>query len=365
MTAQKPSMAKKGKPKLSSQTHGARAVPKAVVPGRAKPSSSAPRVSQYSSDEDAGEAAKFDVSTIPIHRLTLDDDDDATDKAATGRVAGVAEQDVVRAAAVGEVAKDATPAAEDKPAKPFPFLQLPSELRVRVYRYHFEGVEAVLDLTPDNYRKVHRKLAVLRTCRHIYVEASHLFYSSHVFRIFPTYPGRFFKTRRPLLARLRRNQRADLTELELRLGPGFNKPPKCWAVTRKLGLHECVHVRKINVFVQLDPSVSWLDGFRKPGFYEAFSRALLDDILSEAAAVEVVELDGYESVRKSAPIMQALLQTALDHGKKVVWGPRNGWTAAAENEANSRAAATTTAGQPSLEAAAPLLDQGSELVVAA
>ncbi|EFX01122.1 hypothetical protein CMQ_6064 [Grosmannia clavigera kw1407] len=342
--------ARKDKPKLSKPI----AVPKPQLSSRTKPSSSA-HISNHSSDEDDGEEAKFDISTIPIHRLTLDD---PTEDPVTGTADEVAETDVAQAA-------EEDKAAGKKVAKPFPFLQLPSELRVRVYGYHFEGVDPVLDLSPDNYRKVHRKLAFLRTCRHIYVEASHFFYSAHVFRIFPTYPGRFFKTRRPLLARLRRNQRVDLTELELRLGPGFNKPPKCWAVTRKLGLHECANVRKIRVFVQLDPSVSWLDGFRKPGFYEAFSSGLLDDILKEARAVEVVELDGYESVRKAAPIMQALVQVARDHGKKIVWGPRNGWTETADNEANSRAATNSTTTQPSLEAIAALLDQGSELVLAA
>ncbi|CAK7234655.1 hypothetical protein SCUCBS95973_009009 [Sporothrix curviconia] len=300
-----------------------------------------------SEDEDDGPPAKYDISTIPIAKLSLADptlvgtetqDADGT----------LAEAGAPAAAAAGDAPPTGEGAAEDdpegkgkepaKPIQPFRFLDLPSELRIKVYGYHFQGIDPVTDLSPDNYRTVWRKLLLLRTCRTLYHEASYYFYSRHIFRIFPTHPGRFFKTRRPLLARLKKHQLSAMTRLELRLGPGFNKPPKCWVVQRKLGLKECVNVHTVNVFVQLDPSVSWLDGFRKAGFYETFSSALLNDILKELPHVDTVEFDGYESVRKNCPIMEALQSTVREHALRVTWGPRNGWTATSDNAANTKAA---------------------------
>ncbi|CAK7563043.1 MAG: hypothetical protein SEPTF4163_000900 [Sporothrix epigloea] len=292
-----------------------------------------------SEDEDDGPPAKYDVNTIPIAKLRLTDQTPGAENQTMEEApitAGAAEN---AAAVEAETDADLEVKGKEpvKPVQPFRFLDLPSELRLKVYGYHFQGVDPVTDLSPDNYRKVFRKLFLLRTCRTIYQEASYYFYSRHTFRIFPTHPGRFFKTRRPLLARLKQHQRSAMTSLELRLGPGFNKPPKCWVVQRKLGLKECINVRTVHVFVQLDPSVSWLDGFRKAGFYETFSSSLLNDILAELPNVDTIEFDGYESVRKSCPIMEALQAVVRDHALRVTWGPKNGWTATSDNIANMNA----------------------------
>lgn len=326
-------MAKKAqavRPRLSRPNAGS-PTPTPVFSSLTTPSSSALPSAYASEDEEDVQPAKFDISTIPIHKLSIAETTSDT-PGAEGTAAGATLAGTGEATAEGDN-KGKEP---EKPIQPFRFLDLPSELRVKIYAFHYEGVDAVADLTPDNFKKVHRKLFLLRTCRTIYREASYYYYSMHTFRIFPTYPGRFFKTRRPLLARLKKEQRNAMTSLELRLGPGFNKPPKCWVVNRKLGLKDCVNVRKLNVFVQLDPSVSWLDGFRKAGFYESFSRDLLHDILQEAPSVEVVEFDAYESVRKNCPIMEALQQTVREHGKRITWGPKNGWTATSDNAANMK-----------------------------
>ncbi|CAI4218891.1 unnamed protein product [Parascedosporium putredinis] len=189
-----------------------------------------------------------------------------------------------------------------KPAVPFRFLDLPAELRLRIYGYHFAECGNVVDLDPDNYKRIHRRLALLRTCRQVYYEASTFFYSSSTFRVFPTHPGRFFKTKKPLLARLSPFQRASLTTLELRLGPGWNRPPRGWVVNEALGLRDCVQIRKLKVFVECDPSDTIFNGFRRAdGFYEDFSRNLLQDILKELPSLEVLEFDAWESVKNRAP----------------------------------------------------------------
>jgi len=218
-------------------------------------------------------------------------------------------------------------AATAADAKSFRFLDLPSELRVKVYQHHFAGLDTVVDLHHENKKELHKKLGILRACRLVYSEASHYFYGHHTFRLFPTHPaGRYTKTKRPLLARLKPHQRARIPRLELRLGPGFNKPPRAWVVNGALGLRDCVNAKKLCVLVQLDPSASYLDGFRKAdGFYEAFSCDLLFNILAEMPWLETVELDAWDGVAQGCPIMRGLLEIAMSGGRTICWGPRRGW----------------------------------------
>ncbi|KAL2174218.1 uncharacterized protein P884DRAFT_230965 [Thermothelomyces heterothallicus CBS 202.75] len=235
--------------------------------------------------------------------------------------------------ATGAVVPQTPPKKRRISEKPFRFLDLPSELRVEIYALHFEGIDKVVDLDSDNYKRVHKKLAIFRTCRTIYHEASHVFYSTHTFRIFPTQPGRFFKTKKPLLARLNTNQRRSITSLELRLGPGWNRPPRGWVVNPALGLSECVNVRQLTVFVECDPSDSVFKGFRKAdGFYETFSRNLLDDVLAEMPFLDRVHFDAWSSVKKTGAMMTGLLEVARARGRKICWGPERGWSEEEEED---------------------------------
>ncbi|KAK3904548.1 hypothetical protein C8A05DRAFT_42397 [Staphylotrichum tortipilum] len=251
--------------------------------------------STYASETEDG---RDGVSTIPIHALTLSDPANAP--------------------------------AERPPRKqrrPFRFLDLPSELRIEIYMLHFEGSGRVIDLDSDNYKLIYRKLAILWTCRAIYHEASHVFYATRTFRIFPTQPGRFFKTKKPLLARLTPSQRRSLTSLELRLGPGWNKPPRGWVVNAALGLAGCVNVRRLAVFVECDPSDNVFKGFRKAdGFYEGFSRNLLDAVLAEMPFVDRVHFDAWSSVKKNGAMMTGLVDVARARGRTICWGPERNWT---------------------------------------
>jgi hypothetical protein len=214
-----------------------------------------------------------------------------------------------------------------KNKKPFPFLDLPAELRIEIYAYYFNDIDYVIDLDPDNYKRIHKKLGIFRTCKTIYNEASQVFYGMHTFRLFPTHPGRFFKTKKPLLARLNARQRGWIRSLELRLGPGWNKPPRGWVVNSALGLADCINVRKLTVFVECDPSDGVFNGFRRAdGFYETFSRNLLRDVLNEMPFLDCVHFDAWSSVKKSGAMMTGLLGVAAAHGKRIGWGPERQWS---------------------------------------
>ncbi|EGY15368.1 hypothetical protein HYQ45_002473 [Verticillium longisporum] len=216
---------------------------------------------------------------------------------------------------------------------PFPFMSLPGELRLKVYAYHFADAGKVMDLDPDNHKRLHRKLALFKTCRTIYSEASHYYYSSRTFRLFPTFPGRFLKTKKPLLARLTPSKRACLTSLEMRLGPGWNAPPRGWVVNPALGLKDCINVRRLTVFVECDPSDSVFTGFRRSeGFYELFCQKLLGEVLAELPALEYVDFDGWSSVKKSGEMMKGLMEVAIMNDRGLRWGPERGWTDAEEKE---------------------------------
>lgn len=220
------------------------------------------------------------------------------------------------------------------PKQPFNFLGLPSELRLRVYEYYFADVDDLLDLDPDNYKRYHKRLGIIRACKRLHVEVTHYFYSSRTFRIFPTHPARrYTRTKRPLLARLNTFQRQCINSVQLCLGPGWASPPKGWVINDSLGLQDLRNVSCLKVFVQLDPSDAVLKDYRRAeGFYEKFSQDLLVGILDQMPNVTKIEFDGYKSVKKSGDMMQGLLETATRCERQITWGPIRGWTDEDDND---------------------------------
>ncbi|KAI5459095.1 hypothetical protein BGZ63DRAFT_415754 [Mariannaea sp. PMI_226] len=210
------------------------------------------------------------------------------------------------------------------PATPFHFLSLPSELRIKIYAYFFADIPTLLDLNPDNYKRIHKKLGLMRVCKQVHDEATYAFYSTRTFRLFPTYPIRLFK-KKPLLARLKPHQRQCLTSLELRLGISWNAPPKLWAVNPALGLRDCGDVTKLKVYIDFDPSdITWKD-FRAEGFYEGFCGRLMTSVIEELPSVDTVEFDARPCVKKSGDMMQALISVAQEAGVAIEWGPDGHW----------------------------------------
>lgn len=215
------------------------------------------------------------------------------------------------------------------PSTPFHFLNLPSEIRIKIYEHFFDdnNAEDVIDLGPDNYKRYHGKLRLMRVCRQVHDEATHVFYSTRTFRLFPTHPGKYLKSKRPLLARLKKCQRECITSLQLRLGPNWSQPPRGWLVNDALGLSECISVRKLDVFVECDPSDPIFKGFRRSeGFYQTFSRRLMAEVVESLPAVKAIQFDGYPSVKKKGPMIQELVEEARKLDQAVCWGPVRGWT---------------------------------------
>ncbi|KAF2755140.1 hypothetical protein EJ05DRAFT_478946 [Pseudovirgaria hyperparasitica] len=210
-------------------------------------------------------------------------------------------------------------------AKPFPFFSLPSELRIRIYELVL-SVPSPIDLTPTNYREIAPLLGVFLVSRRMHAEAYHVFYGCNTFRLFPV-NGRFFHTKKPLTVRLAPKYRAALTSLDVRLGPGFTKPPRSWVVSAQLGLNDMVNVRLLKVFVEVDPASSDIfEGFRvSKVFYTQFSRDLIKGVFEQVKSIEDVEFDAFESVAPDCPLMQALLEECQAAGKKVLWGSQRGW----------------------------------------
>ncbi|KAI9170752.1 hypothetical protein HJFPF1_00223 [Paramyrothecium foliicola] len=222
--------------------------------------------------------------------------------------------------------KKREPIAEAKP-KHFLFLTLPSELRVRIYQYYFQDADKTLDLAPENYKRYHKRMGIVRVCRQLHDEVTHYFYSTRTVRVFPTDPGKYYKAKKPLLARMKANQRSCLGVLELRLGPGWNNPPRNWVVNDALGLADCINVHTLRVFVECDPSDGYLKGFRRTeGLYERFSRELFAEVVKGLPSLRVIEFDAWPSVKRSGFLMRGLLDVAEQSKRTIGWGPERGWT---------------------------------------
>lgn len=158
-------------------------------------------------------------------------------------------------------------------------------------------------------------------------EAYPVFYSQTI-RLFP-YHGRFFHDKHALLARLSPRYRNVVTTIELRLGPGWTRPPRSQHTKPSLGLSDCTSLRVLKIFVECDPSDDFFNGFRgkdsNENTYKYFSVNLLLGIISQVPSLEAVEIDANPGIKKTSPLVVALRDKVQEHGKRLVWGPLRGW----------------------------------------
>jgi len=210
--------------------------------------------------------------------------------------------------------------------QPFRFLDLPAELRVRVYEFLL-SVEGTIDLDPANHRHINPLLSIFLASRQLHEEAFRVFYGKNTFRVFST-NGKFFHTKHHLLSRLSPSYRAAITTMELRLGPGWSAPPKRWIVNNKLGLSDCKALRQLKVFVEIDPSCHEIfRNFRLPhDLFTHFCTSLLQKILAKVPSIVEIQFDGYPSVKKSGQLMSALFTKAIAAKKMITYGPEHGWS---------------------------------------
>ena len=212
---------------------------------------------------------------------------------------------------------DTSIAPQPNPPQPFRFFDLPPELRSKILSSALAS-DQIIDLNPTNHVSACHRLNIFLTSHRLHEEAYSVYYGGHTFRIFPTNHRFFGHKVRPLIARLPARYRAALTSLELRLGPGWNNPPRSWRVDESLGLEEMEAVRTVKILVECDPSHEIFNGFRiDRDFFTGFSGSLLEDVLRRLPSVMQVELDGWPSVKREGPLVERLLEVAMHAGVRV------------------------------------------------
>lgn len=166
------------------------------------------------------------------------------------------------------------------------------------------------------------RFALFLVSHQMHEEAYRVFYAQPI-RLFPAPAGRFFNTKRPLLARLPVRYREVINTVELRLGPGWSRPPRCQNVGPALGLMDCMKLKTLKILVECDPSDSFFNGFRGSGAteetYKWFCIDLLAGILEQVPGLETVEIDAW--VKKEVPIVTALKSMVEEANKRLIWGP--------------------------------------------
>ena len=201
------------------------------------------------------------------------------------------------------------------PMRPFRFFDLPGELRAKILRIVLL-VERIIDI---DFNAV-RRIALFLVCKRFHDEAAAIFFSANTFRLLPIHGRAASKRARPMIKQFAPRYRSVITSLELRLGPFWTNPPRCWMIDDTLGLEDASALRKLKVFVECDPSHSMYKGFRKSkDFYTTFCGNLLEQIVRRLPNLMEVEFDSYPAVSREGPLMQRLTYEVRAASKKIAW----------------------------------------------
>jgi len=207
----------------------------------------------------------------------------------------------------------------------FRFFDLPYELRLRVYELLLVH-HTTLDLDPTNARTLAPSLRLFRVSHRTHAETARVFYSLNTFRVLPIH-GKYINKKHPLLAWIPRKYKQYITRLELRLGPGFTRPPKGWVMDARHGFGALGRVHLVKVFVEIDPEGSEMTQAFMTGakVYTEFCVGLLRALLAQVGSVRTVEFDAYPSVGKGSKLLKALVEESRLNQKRVKWGTERGW----------------------------------------
>ncbi|KAF7715032.1 Uncharacterized protein PECH_006018 [Penicillium ucsense] len=225
------------------------------------------------------------------------------------------------------------PSRAPRSLKPFRLLDLPSEIRERIYHFALftpsrksarkrNGTVGASAKKHKAFSPTAQRINLFLSCRRIHDEASYYFFSTQVFRLFPVQDF----AQMPTVRQLPRSHRGSVTTIELILGNSWTAPPKSYTVNQGLGLHDMVLTRTLKVWIECDPSQPIFEGFRiSKDFYTNFAGNLLRQILERLPNLVQVEFDAYPSVHKNGGLMTRLLEETRQFGKKALWGPERGW----------------------------------------
>lgn len=203
-----------------------------------------------------------------------------------------------------------------KRRQPFPFFRLPYELRWKVLL----SVMRYNDVVDLNVNAV-RRLGMFPVSRQWYQECCQAFYGGNIFRLLPLDGPLKKKRTKPLIQHFTPENRKRVTRLELRLGPHWSDPPRCWQISDQVGLEDLSSVRRLDVFVQCDPEHPSFVGFRQTKkFYTDYCGELLEEIFGRIPKLETISIDSWPSVGRDSPLIRRLETEATLYGMKVVWG---------------------------------------------
>lgn len=200
--------------------------------------------------------------------------------------------------------------------KPFPFLELPAEIRNRIYN--------LILFSKPGYRgadgRKKSRTSILAVSKKLHQEASYILYSSLDFRIFPLQDF----TPVPVIQELRPMYRSMVTKLEMVVGSSWTSPPKTWRVSKLLArrLGRLSAIQTLKVFVELDPSLPMFEKYRVSfDFYTDFCGNLLCEVLAAMPHLTSLEIDGNPGVDTTGPLVSRLLAEAESKGKMCMLGP--------------------------------------------